>query len=67
LLLPRELKKTEVIRVDLEATDCRRTEDLPLHHRDPFDRMLIAQALQRRLVIVSKDARFEACSVLRGW
>ena len=31
---------------------------LPLHHRDPFDRMLIAQALTEQLTIVTADAQF---------
>ena len=30
---------------------------LPLHHRDPFDRMLVAQALAERLTIVTRDPR----------
>ena len=33
---------------------------LPLHHRDPFDRMLIAQALRLDAVIVSRDRAFAA-------
>jgi PIN domain nuclease of toxin-antitoxin system len=32
---------------------------LPWHHRDPFDRMLIAQALTERLSIVSRDKLFD--------
>lgn len=32
---------------------------LPLHHRDPFDRMLLAQAAAERLTIVTHDRRFE--------
>lgn len=32
--------------------------DLPAHHRDPFDRMLIAQALVEGLTIVTRDPRF---------
>nr|WP_204331353.1 type II toxin-antitoxin system VapC family toxin [Geodermatophilus sabuli] len=31
---------------------------LPRHHDDPFDRMLIAQAMSRRLVLVTADRRF---------
>lgn len=31
---------------------------LPRHHGDPFDRMLIAQAARRRLVVVTADRRF---------
>ena len=32
---------------------------LPPHHGDPFDRMLIAQALEERLTLVTHDRRFE--------
>lgn len=36
---------------------------LPLHHRDPFDRMLIAQARAERLTLVSADRAFAAYDV----
>lgn len=36
---------------------------LPLHHRDPFDRMLIAQAQLEDLTVVSRDRRFELYDV----
>ena len=36
----------------------RKVVELPLHHRDPFDRMLIAQALEEGLTIVTSDERF---------
>ena len=32
--------------------------DLPLHHRDPFDRLLVSQARLERLTLVSADRRF---------
>jgi PIN domain nuclease of toxin-antitoxin system len=32
--------------------------DLPLHHRDPFDRLLIAQARHEALTVVTSDERF---------
>jgi PIN domain nuclease of toxin-antitoxin system len=37
---------------------------LPLHHRDPFDRLLIAQAIAEHLQLVTADARFSAYSGL---
>lgn len=40
---------------------------LPLHHRDPFDRMLIAQAREEGLVVVTRDAAFEAYEVPTVW
>lgn len=36
---------------------------LPLHHRDPFDRMLISQAITEELTIVTRDAAFEPYDV----
>lgn len=67
IVVPRALDEAGIVRLDLEATDCRRMEDLPLHHRDPFDRMLAAQALQRRFGIVSRDACFNDYGVVRAW
>lgn len=36
-----------------------RAGNLPPHHRDPFDRMLVAQAMQERLTLVTHDRRFD--------
>lgn len=38
-------------------------KDLPLHHRDPFDRMLIAQARCEGLTIITSDGAFAAYDV----
>jgi PIN domain nuclease of toxin-antitoxin system len=43
------------------------TRDLPLHHRDPFDRMLVAQALLEDAVLLSADTRLDAYGVRRRW
>lgn len=37
--------------------------ELPLHHRDPFDRMLIAQARAHNLIIMTEDRMFDAYDV----
>ena len=37
---------------------------LYLHHRDPFDRVIIAQAVSERLILISKDGNFEKYSQL---
>ena len=44
-----------------------RVRDLPLHHRDPFDRLLVAQALSERVAIVSADGHFGAYGVETRW
>jgi len=40
---------------------------LPFHHRDPFDRMLIAQSISEGIPILSADSTFDAYSVKRFW
>jgi PIN domain nuclease of toxin-antitoxin system len=40
---------------------------LPFHHRDPFDRLLIAQAIIEDSPIVSKDEQFDAYAITRLW
>jgi len=42
-------------------------ERLPMHHRDPFDRMLIAQSLQEKLPILTSDPWFKPYPVQVIW
>ena len=51
----------------ISVADAERAGRLPGPHRDPFDRMLIAQALARDLVIVSIDTAFDRYGVNRLW
>jgi PIN domain nuclease of toxin-antitoxin system len=44
-----------------------RAGTLPPHHRDPFDRLMAAQALEMRIPIVSHDAIFDHYGVQRIW
>jgi PIN domain nuclease of toxin-antitoxin system len=40
---------------------------LPFYHRDPFDRLIIAQSLAEGIPVVSSDAAFDAYGVGRIW
>lgn len=44
-----------------------RLETLPLHHRDPFDRLLIAQAIEENLAILTDDSLFRSYPVKTVW
>ncbi|OFZ86844.1 MAG: twitching motility protein PilT [Betaproteobacteria bacterium RBG_16_64_18] len=44
-----------------------RVESLPAHHGDPFDRLLIAQALEENLAVVTADPVFRKYGVKRIW
>ena len=65
-LVPRLLEKGYRM-IPVMIDHCRRIQDLPLHHKDPFDRMLIAQALETGLTVIGSDAQFDAYGVRRIW
>jgi PIN domain nuclease of toxin-antitoxin system len=54
-----------VLPITVEYADAQAS--LPLHHRDPFDRMLIAQAIVEGIPIIGADAQFDSYSVHRIW
>jgi len=47
--------------ITIDHVKCVQT--LPFHHRDPFDRMMIAQAMEEGLTIVTRDRHFPAYGV----
>lgn len=51
----------------IEFRHAMRVAQLPFHHRDPFDRLLVAQAIEERLEIVSSDSAFDAYGISRLW
>ena len=51
----------------INAHHCARIAKLFLHHRDPFDRMLVAQALEDDLAIVSADPALDRYGIVRVW
>jgi PIN domain nuclease of toxin-antitoxin system len=51
----------------ISFADTVRVMNLPLHHRDPFDRILIAQAIDHSLTLVSCDAAFAAYPIQIKW
>ena len=54
LSMQRELHGIE--QLHLEEASVARLSDLPSYHRDPFDRMLVCQALEHELLIVTVDS-----------
>ena len=61
------LDRLEIAALPITMAHAVRLRDLPLHHRDPFDRLMIAQATAEGLTMVTHDrafARYEGLSVL---
>ena len=51
----------------LATSDTVTVASLPFYHRDPFDRILIAQALTEQMPIISSDSAIDAYGVNRVW
>jgi PIN domain nuclease of toxin-antitoxin system len=65
--IPKQLVAQGVKRLDIEPEHCLQVSRLPLHHRDPFDRMLIAQAISLKASMISIDEKFDHYRIKRIW
>jgi PIN domain nuclease of toxin-antitoxin system len=54
-----------ILQITFEHVKC--VEALPLHHRDPFDRILIAQSLEENLPVITADPLFKQYPVQVIW
>jgi PIN domain nuclease of toxin-antitoxin system len=65
--IPAFLEQLEIVVLSIKFSDVECYLKQPLHHRDPFDRMLIAQAINNSLTIISQDVQFDAYPIQRLW
>ena len=65
--LPRELLVNKFDLLHIELVHALHVEKLPRHHRDPFDRLLVAQSIIEKIAIVSSDDKFDSYGVVRLW
>ena len=62
-----ELETNAILWLPIKRVHCVEVIDLPFHHRDPFDRMLIAQAVTEGMHMLSRDIRLSAYPIKRIW
>lgn len=67
VFLERELALNQFRILPIEPRHVAPLTSLPFHHRDPFDRLIIAQAMTERIPVVSADAAFDTYPVQRLW
>jgi PIN domain nuclease of toxin-antitoxin system len=65
--LPKELEYINVQILPITFQDTEIYTSLPLHHRDPFDRILVAQTMNHSLVLISRDEAFDSYPIQRVW
>jgi PIN domain nuclease of toxin-antitoxin system len=65
--IPQQLTLNEIEILPISVAHLALVATLPFHHRDPFDRLLIAQAIVEQISIVSIDIVFDSYTVNRIW
>ena len=60
-----KLNDIEILPISLEHLNLIST--FPLYHKDPFDRLIIAQSLVENLTVISKDSAFNAYPITKLW
>jgi PIN domain nuclease of toxin-antitoxin system len=63
--IPARLKRDAITALPVTIAHTLRVADLPLHHRDPFDRMIIAQSSEEDIPVMTADIQFAAYDVER--
>jgi len=66
-LFEKEMKINTIQMLPLEITHCEQVSKLPFHHRDPFDRMLISQAMVEEMAIMTGDGQFSGYGIPLVW
>jgi PIN domain nuclease of toxin-antitoxin system len=66
-LIPEQLDRQGIGILPLELKHLAEVDRLPFHHRDPFDRMIAAQALSEGVPVISVDAALDPYGVNRIW
>ena len=67
ILIPAELAKNQIEIMPIENEQAILAGQLPLYHKDPFDRMLIAQAQLESMEIITDDSKFKLYDVDIYW
>ena len=65
--VPQQIAKTGVTPLLVEHSHALRVADLPPHHRDPFDRLLVAQAELEGVTLLTADRQFEPYGIPIEW
>ncbi|MBV6466092.1 MAG: type II toxin-antitoxin system VapC family toxin [Anaerolineae bacterium CFX3] len=66
-LIPEQLEDNNIGLLHINVSHAALVANLPFHHRDPFDRLLIAQAKVEQIPIISTDKIFDEYDVERIW
>jgi PIN domain nuclease of toxin-antitoxin system len=65
--VPQHMAANDFKQLSISFRHVARVESLKWHHRDPFDRLIVAQAIEEKMVLVSADPHLDLYDVERLW
>jgi len=65
--IPLQVRQNEIEILPIALHHLEKVSALPFYHKDPFDRLIIAQSLVENLPVISSDAAFDAYGIQRIW
>lgn len=66
-IILQQLQENSIQQLPITFRHVTKVVNIPFHHRDPFDRLLISQAIEDKLSILSSDTLFDKYDVHRLW
>jgi PIN domain nuclease of toxin-antitoxin system len=67
LFLPEQMSRNRVSLLSIAISHVAAMSRMPFHHKDPFDRLLVAQCLTEKIPLVSADVPLDAYGIERLW
>ncbi|MBF2057203.1 MAG: type II toxin-antitoxin system VapC family toxin [Cyanobacterium sp. T60_A2020_053] len=67
VLIPQQMQIDHILPLSISMDHAIKASNLPLYHKDPFDRMLIAQSQLESMIIISNDSMFHGYDVEVLW
>ena len=65
--IPSQIQQNDIEILPVTLPHLEKVSVLPFHHKDPFDRLIIAQSMVEDLPVISSDAAFDSYKIERIW
>ena len=66
-LVEKHIIENDILLLNIKPEHVYPLAKLPFHHRDPFDRLIVSQAIYEKMPIISSDKDFDLYSIKRIW
>ena len=65
--IPTQIRQNDIEILPVNLSHLKKVSVMPFHHKDPFDRLIIAQSIIENLPVVTADSAFDTYKIERIW